>query len=522
MDIETAFSTACSLISQGHVLQALDVCDTYQALAQDSVSAARLELVRSWAYQANGNTDRAFEHIVQSLQIDAGNAWAHLQHASLLNGLGQVDAYLMALRRCLTIDSEIADAQFLIGAELHRRSLYQEAWKHYQTSMALGYPVKQEHFGALAQASDYAGDAVAAQHFATLLSTLADGSPNHYQGWLESFRAFKQAHYEQAWALYDFRHQHPNIAKSHNFSLPYWRGDYASSTTLLIHGEQGLGDEIMFAGSLPRLLSKAVSAGMRVVLAVKPGLVALFSFNFPSCIVIPHNHSGGVFANWPSEVCVNAQIPLANLPQLFLRDAADFKRNAQTYLRAPPSAIDKFEHLLNVFLPSRHKSLLVGLVWTCAQGKSKELDARAIPAEQLQALAGIQGVEFVSLHNQDHAHEAAQAPDLQILDLGLWQHDFSDTAGLIHHMDLVIGIDTATAHLAGAMGKKVLQPLLKYADWRRTTPGDQCIWYKDVQYLRQSVMHSWFDVLARVRVILAQTQREKLELRKTHTNQIEP
>jgi hypothetical protein len=204
---------------------------------------------------------------------------------------------------------------------------------------------------------------------------------------------------------------------------------------------------------------------------------------------------------------VNAHLPLANLPRLFLNSKEDFELNAHPYLRADPVDHLKFNALLDAFIPQRRAKFLVGLVWACAQGKNRELDARAIPAEQLSALAGIEGLHFVSLHNRDHASEAANAPNLNILDLSLWQHDFSDTAGIIHHMDVVIGVDTATSHLAGAMGRRVLQPLVKYADWRRETPGDQCIWYPATTYFRQTTMFSWFDVLVALRRELEQAAR---------------
>ena len=511
MDTETAISTACDLLTQGRTADALAICDTKQALttARDNASLARWELVRSWAHQANGHIALAMDHILRSLRLDASNAWAHLQHAILLSELGQSDAHLMALRRCLTINDQIPTAQFLLGAANHVRGLYHEAWQHYQLALELGHPIGPENCAAFAQAADYAGDEAAAQKFTNPLCTLPDGGPNYFQLWTTSFNAFKHGQYDQAWKLYDLRHRHPSIAQSYSFDIPYWNGNYNAATTLLIHGEQGLGDEVMFAASLPYLLAEAEKIDMPIILAVKPSLVALFSFNFPYCTVVPHHHTAGIIANISSNFSVTAHIPLANLPQLFLRSPVDFKRNAQRYLCAPPPCIDHFDQLLNLLLPNRHQSLIVGLIWSCAQGKGKELDARAIPAEQLLALASLPGIEFVSLHNQDHAHEAAQATGLKILDLGLWQDDLSDTAGLIHHMDIVVGVDTACTHLAGAMGKKVLQPLLKYPDWRRQTPGDQCVWYKNTQYLRQSTMYSWFDVLARLRVILAQAQHEK-------------
>ncbi len=375
-----------------------------------------------------------------------------------------------------------------------------------------GIEPQREDYAAYLQVSDFAGDEVASKHFGAPLLHLADGRPDPYQLWSYSFRVFRDGDYPRAWALYDERHRHPHIAQSYPFPYPYWDGVCREGQTLLVHGEQGLGDEIMFAASLPRLLLQTDAAHMTVILAVKPGLCDLFAHNFPQCIVLAHHHNADLVAQFPVHLTVDAHIPLANLPSLFLKTRADFDLNAQAYLKAPATSVERFDALLNAFIPDRRQKLLVGLVWTCAQGKSRELDARAIPADQLAALGGIDRIQFVSLHNQDHASEAAFAPALNILDLGLWQQDFCDTAGLVHHMDIVIGVDTATSHLAGAMGKRVLQPLLKYPDWRRLSPGDQCIWYQNTTYVRQTVMYSWFSVLLTLRQRLEQAARSWLPI----------
>lgn len=506
MDTESAIHAACSLLEQGHAEQALLVCDAHevQNTAQTAQQRARWQLIRSWAHMALDHLDASSDHILQALRLDPRNPHGHLQHAKLQTRQGQDDGSLLALRRCLALEPTLAAAHFDLGASLHRRGHYQEAWHHYLAAFQCGLTPQRAHFASFAQAADYAGDTAAAEYFTAPLLSLADGRDDPYQHWLEGFRAFKHGHFELAWSLYDRRHHHPHIAQSHPFALPYWNGVCIGGKTLLVHGEQGLGDEIMFAGSLPRLLAQTDAAGMTVILAIKPGLCRLFAHNFPQCLIVPHHHTQGLLAQWPAHMQVAAHIPLANLPSLFLKTTADFEKNAQPYLTAPPDSTAYFGDLLDALIPKRREKLVVGLVWACAQGKNPELDARAIPADQLAALGAIEGLAFVSLHNQDHASEAALAPTLNILDLGLWQQDFCDTAGLIQHMDVVIGVDTATSHLAGAMGVRVLQPLLKYADWRRQTPGDQCIWYRNTRYFRQRTMFSWFDVLLAIRTELEQ------------------
>lgn len=508
MDTESAIQAACELLQNGDATQALSLCDA-QIAASKQLSIEQLsrwELVQSWAFTSLRQHDAALEHVERSLQLNPTNVHAHLQHAEVLRLLGQREAAFLALRRCSTLAPNSTALGLQLGRELHMRGHYQEAWKYYQAALREeGFTPDINLSVSFIQAADYASDELAADKLRAHLQRTPGWVTTPHHLWLEGFRAFKQGDFAKAWELYDQRHHDAHIAQSHAFALPDWDGVYRRGETLLVHGEQGLGDEIMFAGSLPHLLAQTDAAGVQVILAVKPGLCRLFRHNFPQCLVVPHHHTQGLLAKWPSDVKVNAHIPLANLPRLFLRSLSDFERNAHPYLAADPTAITKFDGLLNTLVPHRHDKLLVGLVWACAQGKNPELDARAIPAEQLAALGDFAGVQFVSLHNQDHAAEAARVPTLNILDLGLWHQDFYDTAGLIHHMDLVIGVDTATTHLAGAMGKRVLQPLLKYPDWRRQTPGDQCIWYRNTTYYRQTTMFSWFDVLAAIRGQIEQT-----------------
>ena len=506
MDTEFAIQAACDMLQQGHADQALLLCDA-NATSTGNMSieqGARWDLVRSWALADLDQLEAALASVEMALRKDPGNVHAHLQHAKLLTLLNQLDLSLLALQRGLALSPNLPTLHLDLGVSMHRRGHYREAWHHYQAALRAGLKPALQFAPMFIQAADFSGDAAAVEHFTETFYETPDWVTTPYQLWLEGFRAFKHGEFARAWELYDLRHNSPGIAQSHAFPFPRWEGVYRQGETLLVHGEQGLGDEIMFAGSLPHLLAQTDAAGMRVILAVKPGLCHLFANNFPQCLVVAHHHDKGLLAQWPSNIRVNAHIPLANLPQFFLTSLDDFERNAHPYLMAEPTSIAKFDGLLNLFIPQRRDKLLVGLVWGCAQGKTRELDARAIPAEQLVSLGGIDGIQFISLHNQDHAGEASNAPTLNILDLGLWQQNFSDTAGLIHHMDLVIGVDTATSHLAGAMGKRVLQPLLQYADWRRETPGDQCIWYRDTTYFRQTTMFSWFDVLAKLRVQLEQ------------------
>ena len=108
------------------------------------------------------------------------------------------------------------------------------------------------------------------------------------------------------------------------------------------------------------------------------------------------------------------------------------------------------------------------------------------------------GVQFVSLQNKDAAMEMANAPELGLIDFHDDLLDLADTAALIANMDLVISVDTAIAHLAGAMGKPVWVLLMKRADWRWQHGGESNHWYSSARLFRQSVQGDWGSVVRKL------------------------
>lgn len=426
---------------------------------------------------------------------DPGNPWLYFHMGRAYKALEQDDLAATAFAQALELEYHLTEAHIEVGKYYHRRGEYAKAWEHYSVAVKAGGLTGRGSLIVLAQAAGYAKDYALAERYYTELAVDENGQPDYYQRWVWSFQKFAIGDFESAWAMYDDRHRVSYVAQSHAFIWPRWQGPQSANTgPLLIHGEQGLGDEIMFAASLPRLLNDCAAVGQQVVLAVKPGLTRLFAHNFPQCRVVPHHHNAHQIAPLqPEDIAV--QYPLANLPTFYCKDLEGFAQNRKPYLRATNESIAKFANLLDQFSPNWQNRIRVGLVWTCAQGKSPELDARAIPLPQWAPYFDDLDVMFVSLHNTDHSHEVLQAPSMRVLDLGQWQDDFEDTAGLIHLMDVVVGVDTATTHLAGAMGKLVLQPLVRYPDWRRITPGDDCIWYNNTRYYRQTHLGQWANVL---------------------------
>jgi ADP-heptose:LPS heptosyltransferase len=142
--------------------------------------------------------------------------------------------------------------------------------------------------------------------------------------------------------------------------------------------------------------------------------------------------------------------------------------------------------------------LRIGLVW--AGSPHHGFDRwRSIPLAQFAPLTNLEGTTFYSLQTGEAAEQAKQceAP-VRLVDLRDELQDFADTAAIVANLDLVITVDTAVAHLAGALGKPVWILLINAPDWRWFVEREDSPWYPTARLFRQSAHGNWQEVLARL------------------------
>ncbi len=259
--------------------------------------------------------------------------------------------------------------------------------------------------------------------------------------------------------------------------LPYprWQGESLAGKSLLIWPEQGLGDYIQFCRYAPLLKDRGLA---RLSLFCAPSLKALLETvnGVDAVITDPASVPGHDY--W----CFPLSLPL------HFGTTVDAIPAALPYLRALPERMDRWRNRL----PGEGRK--VGLAWK-GNPKLKNDSNRSLPGlETLAPLWAVPGVSFVSLQKGPGEDQATQAPAAQpIIALGTQAGDFADTAAIIAQLDLVICVDTAIAHLAGAMGKTcwVLLPALG-TDWRWLDDRPDSPWYPGVMRLfRQSKIGDW-------------------------------
>jgi len=298
--------------------------------------------------------------------------------------------------------------------------------------------------------------------------------------WNRALTCLSVGDFEQGWRSYEWRWRRNTAEMTpRDFAQPQWHGEDLQGRTILLHAEQGFGDTIQFIRYLPMVLAKGGKVILEIPDDLKPlvgqidGMIAMVSRGQP----LP-----------PFDL----HCPLLSLPLAFGTTLANVPA-PRAYLRAPPERVAPWRAHL-----TRGEAPRVGLVWS-GKPTHKNDHNRSIALARLAPLLLKPGFQFVSLQKEIRDADRAalrKFPALLRLDDAL--ADFADTAAVVAALDLVITVDTAVAHLAGAMGKPVWILLPAIGDWRWLLERDDSPWYPSARLFRQPHIGDWGSVIARV------------------------
>ena len=495
-----------------------------QALAIDTQQADALHIAGHVAGQ-RGQREQAIALVEQAIALVPNHPQYRYNLAVSLGQAGRDNEAALHYQACLRQHPRHGDALWNYGEMLRMAEHFERAAELFLRFEAGGGNYPALHHRLAVCLSALGRDEEARARFEHELNNTHHDPLTR---WEYALHLLSRERFAEGFAQY--RHRFAcggrNSVYCHDFGLPAWEGrfDGDGGQTLLVHGEQGLGDEMMFASVLPELLADAQAAGARVVLAVKPAVVRLFARSFPQAIVRSHK-VGAAVANLPDLPRIDWQVAIGDLPFFYRKTEADFASAAHPYLRADPDRTAWYERQLALQEPlgAPAPRLRVGLMWGSnpAPVNAKFMrwtQQRSVPVQMFERLAHhVPEVRFVSLQNHERGAEAALAPGLDILDFSALQTDFAETAALIGALDLVISVDTSVSHLAGGLGKPCWVPLMKRPDWRHGLVREHSLWYGGTRYFRQSAHHQWSDVLDRMDAALA----ELLE-RPTETKAAQP
>ena len=291
--------------------------------------------------------------------------------------------------------------------------------------------------------------------------------------------------YARGWPQYETRWNYEHLAGTlPNYLQPRWAGQDVQDKTVLVIGEQGHGDNIQFV----RFVGDLTARGARVILTLNPSLKPLIIGE-----AIPTILTDGdplpEFDYW---------VPIMSIPAV-IGTTVDNIASVQYYLTADTALQRAWQERLG---PKRR--LRVGFCWS---GRRDTWINRhkAMPFEvMLELIQRNPSYEWVNLQSDCTEQEEAELVAAGVTAYPGAIRNFADTAALLMHMDVVLSVDTAVAHLAGALGRPVWVMLSQYAlDWRWLLDRDSSPWYSTARLFRQPVMGDWATVTERIHKFLS-------------------
>ncbi|MBT8583626.1 tetratricopeptide repeat protein [Polynucleobacter paneuropaeus] len=420
----------------------------------------RLKPDYAQAYSNKGNVlqdlecfNDAITHYDQALRLKPDYADAYSNKAAALNGLGLFEGAIDCCDHALSLNPNYVEAWYNKAAALNGLGRFNEAIAHYDQSLNL----KPDYAEAL---------------------------------WNKSLILLLQGDFENGLPLYENRWRSEKASEAAGkriFDKPLWLGEGSlADKTILLYGEQGLGDLIQFC----RYVKLVADLGARIILEVPQALASLM------------DNLDGVYQlilkgqELPTH---DYQCPILTLPLVFKTKTINSIPGINRYINLD-NKLDKvawWSKRLGV-----KTKLRIGLVWS-GSTQHKNDHNRSLALKTLLPYLP-EGFQYISLKN-----ELCEA-DLSILQGNLWilnyahyLNDFSDTAALINNLDLVITVDTSVAHLSATLGKKTWVLLPYIPDWRWLLDRDDSPWYPSIKLYRQSAAGDWAPVFEKIKENLA-------------------
>ncbi len=419
-----------------------------------------------------GDLVAALQLYTAMMKADRGSPEAASNHGVVLTDLGRPGEALASLDRALILNPDFAPGHYNRGNALFALDRHEEALASFDRTLALepGHVDAYYNRGNALRELRRHDEALASYRRALTLAP--DRADIHVNAALTLLRIGRLG---EGFAEYEWRHRAAPLP----VAAPAWRGDEpVAGKIVFLHAEQGFGDTLQFIRYAPLLAARgakvfaAVPAALKPLIAAMPGVTALTS--------------GDVHPNF------DFHCSIMSLPLVFGTELATVPA-AVPYLAATP---DRLRHWAGR-LPST-TNLRVGLAWAGRAGCAADRQ-RSIALHLLAPLLAAPGVTFVALQRDLPADDvAALAAEPNLVNLGPELRDFADTAAVVALLDLVIAVDTALAHLAGALAKPVWVMLPHSPDFRWLLHRDDSPWYPTARLFRQPAAGDWTSVIAGV------------------------
>jgi tetratricopeptide (TPR) repeat protein len=483
------FAEAC--FNHANTLQALgrleEAVASYQRAVELRPEAAAYHGNLGNTLLALGRFEEAEACYRQALALRPDYAEASYNLGNLRNAENKLEEAAECYRRAIELKPLLPEAHYNLGNTLHTLDRLEESAASFGRALALRPDYAEAHYnlGCVYEDQGRLPEALAS------MTRALEIKPEYPQARFgHALVQLRCGDFAVGWRNYEHRWQSPDHDTPRRvYAQPLWTGEKLEAGRLLLWGEQGIGDEIQFAGLFP----DAIRTGCRITLDCDPRLQALFARSFPEIEVV----GGSKPAEAPADVFA-AQLPIGSLPGVFRRSETAFAATASPYLKADPAEREIFR---SSYADGR---LLTGLAWQTKNLKTGR--KRSIDLKDFAPLFALPGFRWISLQYGDfdsleQQAEVADAP--LVIDRGVDQFaNIDQFAAQVAALDLIITIDNSTAHIASGLGLPVWLLLPFAADWRWMEKRENTPWYPTLRIFRQPKLGDWQSVLAEVECAL--------------------
>ncbi|MEE8352318.1 MAG: tetratricopeptide repeat protein [Rhodospirillales bacterium] len=443
---------------------------------------------------------------------------AHVNLGVVLEAQGKLEDAEKSFSRAIILNPEMAEIHYALGTVLDALNRPADAAVSHQRALDLK-PDYVEALNGLAIAEEKQGNAdIAIKTFEKALGLnpgFAEAANNlgnlyHRQGGAEdAIQAFRSAiairpdyaeahrnlgqalllggNFSEGWGEYQWRWRCRDFpSERRTFPQPLWQGEDLAGKTILVWGEQGVGDEVQFASMVPDL----VDGGAKVIIESDPRLTPVFDRSFPSaqCVAKTNPPHPATMAD-----TVNFQVPMGNLGR-WLRPHADSFPQRRSFLVADPDRRQSFRQRYC----KNNSNLLIGLAW---HSRNPEIgNEKSMSLSDMNPLAVIPGITFIDLQHGEWAPDRkifeAETGTSIIYDEEVDQMtDLDSFFNQLAALDMVISISSATTHFAGALGIPTWTMLHAQPIYYWMAEREDTLWYPSVRLFRQRQKGDWPGVV---------------------------
>jgi tetratricopeptide (TPR) repeat protein len=463
------------------------------------------------AYEGKKQIDEAIQSYKSALRFNPYFVDAYINLGNLLQGKGQLDDAIFNYQKAIEFNPSYAGVYYNLGVIFQEKNRLTEAIAAFQRAIQLDpqYADAYHDLGYVSHMNRQPDKAIECYLKAIQMNKdmfdaynnlgrvyqeqgRLDDAITSYRKSLEINPDFAETHcnlaiallltgaFRQGWEEYEWRWKLKDRSR-YGFPQQIWDGSDISDKTIFLYAEQGFGDTIQFIRFAPLIAGR----GANVIIECQKELKSLICHVKGINSVITREDPLPEF---------DVHYPLLSLP-FVLNTTPESIPATIPYIMTDETIVRKWEERIR----SDNARLKVGVVWS-GNPKYKADRFRSISPDNFLQLCMVERISFYSLQKGEAASQVKElVKEIKLIDFTDEIHDFSDTAAIIKNLDLIISVDTAVAHLAGALGKPVWTLLPFSPDWRWMLERDDSLWYPTMRLFRQPLPGDWGTVIESVK-----------------------